>query len=278
MPTPQHTTAKNWVQRMTRWMSYDLNRISIFRAFVNSGSWFFRPPEDITTIDVMLGHLPIELVVPKELKLDGVLLYFHGGGYCLGSLGSHRGWVGKIAIEAGIKVAHIDYRLAPEHPYPAAEEDAVAAYQWLLQKGMPPEKIIFGGDSAGGGLVISTLNALKAQNLPLPKAAFCLSPWVDLSFSGKSAVKNAQKDPIIPVPKVHYWALAYAGDLPLEHPGPSPLYADLSDLPPILIQASDSEVLTDDAQRLAKKIEEAGGDVTLQIWPGVLHVWQFLWR
>ena len=185
MPTPQHKTAKIWVQRMTRWMSYDLNRISIFRSFVNSGSWFFRPPDNITTIEVMLEDLPMELVSPEKLRLDGIFLYLHGGGYCLGSLGSHRGLVGKIAIEAGIKIVHIDYRLAPEHPYPAAEEDAVAAYKWLLKKGMPPEKIIIGGDSAGGGLTITTLNALKAQNLPLPRAAVCLSSMGRFEFFRK---------------------------------------------------------------------------------------------
>jgi monoterpene epsilon-lactone hydrolase len=278
MPTTRHETAKVWIQRLTRWLDYDLNRINIIRAFVNSGSWLLRPPANIQTEGVLIGHMDAELVQPEKVLLNGIILYLHGGGYCIGSLASHRGLVGKIAIEAGVKIVHIDYRLAPEYAYPAAEDDALMAYEWLLSKGVPPEKIIIGGDSAGGGLTISTLNAIKAKGIPLPKAAFCLSPWVDLSFSGKSAVKNAHSDPIIPVPKVHHWARAYAGTLPLEHPGPSPLYADLSGLPPILIQASESEVLTDDALRLARNIEAAGGEVTLQTWPGMLHVWQFLWR
>ena len=279
MASDRHESVKAWVRRATPWINYDISRIKRFRTLVNSGSRFFKSPKNIKTVPVTIGTIPAELIIPAKVKLDGVIFFMHGGGYCIGSLDSHRALIGKIALEAKIKAIHIDYRLAPEHPYPAAVEDAIEAYEWLQKKGFPAEKIIFMGDSAGGGLLIATMLELKNRGMSLPNAAVCMSPWVDLSFSGASAINNAKEDPIIPVPKVHHWAKAYAGNLPLEHPGISPLYAtDFSGLPPILIQASDLEVLSDDSVRIVEKLKQAEVDVTFQTWEGVMHVWQITWR
>lgn len=272
---------KSGAFHLHQWLSLDLASLARIRRFVNFARFALRTPTGVSEQPVKIGKIPAEWLIPKGVKADKsapILLYFHGGGYLVGSLDSHRGLVARIAQELGWRVIHVDYRLAPENPFPAALEDAVAVWKWLLEQGYDPAKIAIAGDSAGGGLAIAAMVSMRDSGLPLPFAAVCMSPWVDLTFSGHSAVAFAKHDPIIIVPQVHRWALAYAGSRELDDPEISPLYADLHGLPPTLIQASNLEVLTDDATRLKDAMEAAGVEVTLQIWEETMHVWQLFWR
>jgi acetyl esterase/lipase len=205
---------------------------------------------------------------------DRVLLYLHGGAYCLGSVHTHRELMGRMAQATGCRVLALDYRLAPEHPFPAGLEDLLAAYGWLLAQGIDPAQIFLAGDSAGGGLTVAGLLALRDAGMPLPGGGICLSPWVDLTLSGASIQERAKADPILDPASLARYAAAYAGETPLTAPLLSPLYAALHGLPPLLIQVGADEILLDDALGLARKAREAGVDVTLQVWPGLFHVFQ----
>jgi acetyl esterase/lipase len=205
---------------------------------------------------------------------DAVLLYLHGGGYCIGSINTHRGMAARLAQACRARALNLDYRLAPEHPHPAAVDDAVAAYRWLLDRGVAPAQIVLGGDSAGGGLVMATLLALRDAGHPLPVAGFCLSPWVDLECSGETMTTKADVDPMVGKDGLTEMAAAYAGDHELRHPLVSPLHADLSGLPPLLIQVGTAETLLDDAVRLADRARNAGMDVRLEAWDDLVHVFQ----
>ncbi|WMX17500.1 MULTISPECIES: alpha/beta hydrolase [unclassified Aureispira] len=218
--------------------------------------------------------------IPRKSKYaHKIVLYLHGGGYTSGSIKSHAGLIGKIASETGIPHIAINYRLAPEHTYPAALNDAIKAYLWLIEKEhFNPKDIILMGDSAGGGLTLSTLLKIKKMGLENPLAAVVISPWTDLTVSGDSALSNPEKDPILDVAKAREWGQWYAGNTPLEHPFVSPLFGDLSDLPPILIQVGTEEILLSDAVRFAAFAAMKDSDVTLMIEDGMSHVWHFFWQ
>jgi acetyl esterase/lipase len=208
---------------------------------------------------------------------DAITIYYlHGGGYSLGSVNTHATMISQIARASKARAFAIDYRLAPEHPFPAALDDALAGYRWLLAQGIDPKSIVIGGDSAGGGLTAATLVVLRDARDPLPGAAVLLSPWTDLAGTGESQKTRADKDPMIPamegVSPVAEW---YAGDRPAADPLVSPLYADLSGLPPMLIHVGDHEVLLNDSTRFAEKAKAAGVDVTLKVWDEMIHVFQF---
>jgi acetyl esterase/lipase len=203
-----------------------------------------------------------------------VLLYLHGGAFALGSINASREWVGRLARATNLSALVINYRLAPEHPYPAALDDATTAYLWLLHKGVEPTSIIFAGDSAGGGLALSTLVALRSAGRPLPAGAVCISPWTDLALTGDSIQSKAQDDPILAPGDLEMYAGYYAGDNERTEPMLSPLYADLRGLPPLLIQVGTDEILLDDAVRCAGRAREAGVDVVLETWDGMFHVFQ----
>jgi len=207
-----------------------------------------------------------------------VVLYLHGGGYTSGSIKSHGGLIGKMAKETGITHLAINYRLAPEHPFPAGLDDAINAYQWLLEEEhYHPQDIIIMGDSAGGGLTLSTLLKLKAEKQPQPLAAVVISPWTDLTMSGDSALNQPERDPILTVPKASEWAGWYGGD-DLKNPLVSPLYGDLKGLPPILVQVGTEEILLSDSVRFAMKAALTDVDVSLDIWDDMPHVWHFFWQ
>ncbi|BDS11296.1 alpha/beta hydrolase [Aureispira anguillae] len=227
----------------------------------------------------MNGVEAARFVPPKSRYAHKVVLYFHGGGYTSGSIKSHAGLIGKIALETGIPHVAINYRLAPEYTYPAALEDALKAYQWLLEKEhFNANDIIIMGDSAGGGLTLATLLRIKATGLPNPLSAVVISPWVDLTMSGESALSEPEKDPILDVSKAKEWAKWYAGNAPLNHPFVSPLFGDLSDLPPILIQVGTEEILLSDSVRFAAFAAMKDSVVTLKIEEGMPHVWHFFWQ
>jgi len=199
-------------------------------------------PPDVTAEPTTAGGVPAEWITTPDADAQRVVLYLHGGAYVIGSLNTHRDLAGRISRAAGARVLNVDYRLAPEHPHPAAVDDATAAYQWLLGTGQDPARLAIAGDSAGGGLTLATLVALRDQKLPLPAAGVCLSPWVDLEGIGESMKRCAHLDPMVQHEHLLRMARFYLGDLDPRTPLAAPLYADLSGLPPLYIQVGDNRV------------------------------------
>lgn len=235
-----------------------------------------RLPKNCTVESVAIDHVPAEWIVPKQVVDGRVLLYFHGGAYCLGSISTHRFLGGYLATAANAKLLLVDYRLAPEHPFPAAVDDGVAAYRFLLEQGVAPHKITVAGDSAGGGLTMAVLLALRDAGDPLPATAVCISPWVDLVGTGESMCTNKDIDVMLSPEFLSRYAQMYVNGDELTNPLVSPIYADLRGLPPLLIHVGTDEILLDDARQLAQRAEAAGVDVTLEIWPEMIHVWHAL--
>jgi acetyl esterase/lipase len=225
----------------------------------------------ITPVDIQ--GVPGEWVVAPATDADGVLLFLHGGGYNAGSCVTHRAMAARLARAARVRVLQIDYRLAPEHPCPAAIEDAARAYRWLLGQGIAPQQIAIGGDSAGGGLALATLTELRDTGAQLPAAAFLLSPWLDMALTGESMQTRAQLDPLSSYEGLHAAAQLYLAGRDPSDPQASPLYADLRGLPPLLIHVGDHEVLLSDATRLAERAQAAGVQAQLEIWDAMWHVW-----
>jgi acetyl esterase/lipase len=217
-----------------------------------------------------------EWLASPRTRTDRVILYLHGGGYVSGSLLTHRALMGHLSRHADCRVLALDYRLAPEHPYPAALEDAWAAYWWLLGQGYAANRIVVAGDSAGGGLALALLLALRDAHVPLPAAAICFSPWVDLAMTGASLHKNGATD-YINEEILQATAQMYLGDHDPRDPLASPLYGDLHGLPPLLIQVGSAELLYDDGRRLAQRARRAGVEVEFDAVPGMVHVWQFMY-
>jgi acetyl esterase/lipase len=205
-----------------------------------------------------------------------VLLFFHGGGYCSGSIVSHRGMVTEVGRSARVRTLAVAYRHAPEHPFPAALEDARAAYGFLLDHGIAAGEIALGGDSAGGGLTLALMTSLRDAARPLPGCAWLVSPWVDLQMTGASLAEKASVDPLISKPYLEELASAYLAGADPANPLASPLNADLAGLPPLLVQVGSAETLLDDAVRIAQRAGAADVPVNLEIWPHMIHAWH-LW-
>ena len=206
---------------------------------------------------------------------DGsIVVYLHGGGYCIGSLTSHRAMLTHLAAATEGRVLAVDYRLAPEHPFPAALDDAIAAYRFVAA-GHDPRSIVLAGDSAGGGLTVATLMALRDAGDRLPAGGICLSPWADLSQSGATIHSNATIDPMVRADDLDRWADAYAGTTDPRRPELSPLFGDLTGLPPLHIEVGTAEVLLDDSRRLAARVRASGGEVTYFEGEDLVHVWHF---
>ncbi|HEY0540556.1 MAG TPA: alpha/beta hydrolase [Actinoallomurus sp.] len=229
-------------------------------------------PEDVKTTPGRLGGVPVVTVETPASDPSTVLLYFHGGGYALGSAADSAGLAADVARRAGARAISVDYRLAPENPFPAAVDDAVAAYRALLDEG--PARIAFAGESAGGGLVVAALVAIKDAGLPQPSSAVVFSPWTDLTVSGDSMVGKADVDPALTPEGMRTRARDYLGETDPASPLASPIFADLTGLAPLLIQAGSHEILLDDAVRLAARAAAQDVQVELQIWPRVPHVFQ----
>lgn len=236
------------------------------------GAWF-NLPDEASCESVDAGGVAAEWLWLAPVEPHPVVVYLHGGGYVLGSPKTHRELALRVARAAGARVLSIDYRLAPEHPHPAAVDDALAAYRWLLAAGVAPERVVLMGDSAGGGLVVATLVALAASGARLPAAGVCLSPWVDLTIEGASAQQSRPGDPLISPELLRTMAAHYLADLPAWTPLASPLFAPLAGLPPLLIQVGTAELLYDDAARLAARACAAGVDVQFEPWDDMPHVW-----
>jgi monoterpene epsilon-lactone hydrolase len=235
----------------------------------------FPAPAGVSSKPVDVGGIAGEWTTAPGAGEEQTIYWLHGGGYCIGSINTHRALVAGISAASGARVLAIDYRLAPEDPFPAAVEDAVSGYLWLLGTGVDPAQVIIGGDSAGGGLAIATLVALKESGKPLPAAAVCISPWTDMTITGESCVSKAEADPMITTDGITRVRDAYVGAADPREPLASPIYADLSGLPPLLIQVGENEVLLSDSTRLAERAEVAGVDTTLEVWPDMIHVWHF---
>lgn len=235
----------------------------------------FRLPRGVKSVKEVAGGVPAEWLVPAGTDTGRVVLYLHGGSYIAGSINSHRSLAANIAVAARARALVIDYRLAPEHPHPAAVEDATTAYRWLIGGHAEPRKVAIAGDSAGGGLTIATLLSLRDGKVPLPAAGVCLSPWTDLAFSGESWSGKAAVDLVIYAYKELEFARMYLGGLDPKTPLASPLYADLTGLPPLLVQVGTDEVLLSDSTRLVDRAKQAGVNAVLDEWQKMQHVWQF---
>jgi acetyl esterase/lipase len=224
---------------------------------------------------VSAGGVDGEWIAGGNAHDDRAILYFHGGGFRLGSVSSHRELIARISEASRCRVLAINYRLAPEHRFPAPLEDVMVAYRWMLDRGLKPEHTAFAGDSAGGNLVLAAMLGLRERKLPLPAAGVLMSPWTDLAATGESYVSRADADPIHQRPMILALAKNYLGpEGDPYHPLASPLYGDLAGLPPLLIQVGDRETVLDDSIMFADMARAAGVDVELQVWDGMIHVFQ----
>lgn len=225
-----------------------------------------------------IGGVACEWLVPEGCDDAPILYYLHGGAYMMGSPATHRQMLSYIAREAGVRALLPDYALAPENPFPDGLHDCLAAYRGLLASGVDADAVVIGGDSAGGGMAMAALLSLREAGDDLPIAAVLLSPWLDLTASGDSTISRATKDPWFKADDMQEVARRYCPQGDLNKPLLSPVFADVSGLPTMLIQVGDHEILLSDSTRLADKISAAGDQVTLQVWPEMWHVFQFFIR
>ena len=241
------------------------------RAMMEMGSDHPRLPRGVASQPAQADGVAVEWITPRSVSGSSVILYLHGGGWTLGWYQSHRWLVANLCQAAGCRALAVDYRLAPENPFPAALDDCLTVYRWLLKSGTPAEQIVIAGDSAGGNLTLTTLMVLRDAGDPLPAAAVCISPMTDLAGTGESF--NTRKDAMLTTRTALFFARQYYGDQDPRLPLISPHYGDLSGLPPLLIHVGEDEILLSDAQRLVIKAAAAGVDARLIIWPGMWHVW-----
>jgi acetyl esterase/lipase len=227
------------------------------------------------TVDA--GGVPAEWFRGEGCDESRALLYLHGGGYSIGSIDVHREPVSRLCKAAGVRGLVPEYRLAPEHPFPSQLEDAVACYRWLLETGVAPSRIVIAGESAGGGLTLSTLVALRDARVPLPAAAVCVSPWVDLEMRGETMTTNARYD-YVSREILRDYVRRFVGKHDLRNPLAAPIHADLRGLPPLLVLAGGAEVLLDDARSIAARAQAAGVEVTLEVEPDMIHAWTLFGR
>ena len=245
------------------------------RARQEKTSKYAKLPADIHCQSINADGISAEWISAPDADL-GVILYIHGGAYALGSINVHREFIVRLVQATKIRCLAINYRLAPEHPFPAALEDATTIYGWLLNQGVDASQIIIAGDSAGGGLALGTMVTLRDNGEQLPSGAVCISPWTDLALTGASIQSKAKVDPILDLASLQMYARYYAGENVLTSPLISPLYANLKGLPPLLIQVGTDEILLDDSTRFAEKARDAGVNVTLKIWDEMFHVFQLI--
>jgi len=241
------------------------------RSFYDA--WGTPVAPDIAVSEREVGGVPAYLHTPPDAHLSQIGIWLHGGGYVFGSQRSHGSMVAEGARAAGCPILHPQYRRAPEHPYPAALQDAAAVYAAVLDEGHSPDEVVIIGDSAGGGLALATLLAARDHDLPMPRAVACVSPWTDLACTGETFRTRADDDPMVSTSVALRVAEAYlAGAVP-QIPYASPLYGDFRGFPATLIQVGERELLGSDAERVAAKLTAAGAPVTFEVWPGMVHVW-----
>jgi len=233
----------------------------------------FKAADDIQTENVTVAGRAAEWVRAPGSQAGRAILYLHGGGYVMGSLTTHRALAGEFSRAAQAAVLLVDYRLAPEDPFPAAVEDGVASLRWLLDRGFAPSNLAIAGDSAGGGLTAATLVSARDQGVPMPRAAVCISPWSDLTCTNESYQTRAAADPMVTPQGIRNMAGVYLQGKDAKHPYASPNFASLRSLPALLIHVGRDEVLLDDAIKLHEKAKADGVDSTLEVWDDMIHVW-----
>ena len=239
-----------------------------------SAKWTGAVPEGTLVEKLSIAALNAEWIYAASAAQEKVVLYLHGGGYIAGSADTHRALCASLSQKTEAKILFPEYRLAPENPFPAALNDALSAYRWLLAEGFNASNIILAGDSAGGGLSLAIIQKLRDDDDPLPAGVICISPWTDLTMNHTSHRDKAHADPILRGDSLHLWASSYIADNDPRNPLISPIFANFASFPPMLIQVGSEEVLLDDAKEVAKKAKSAGVDVTLSIYEGMWHVWQ----
>ena len=247
--------------------------IAQMRRDANQRSKAFALAADVTVEPVSANGVKAEWTSTPQAARNKAILYLHGGGYVLCSLDSHRHLAAEAGRASGTKTLAIDYRLAPEHPFPAPVEDTLAAYRYLLDSGFEPGHIAIAGDSAGGGLAIGAMLAIREAGLPLPGCGWCISPWVDMEATGQSFIDRAEADPTVQKATILTMAQWYLGEADPRHPHAAPVHGDLHGLPPLMIQVGADETLLDDSVALARKAGASGVPVDLQIWPEMIHIW-----
>jgi phosphinothricin tripeptide acetyl hydrolase len=256
-----------------RW-NHDLP-LSERRGWYDRAEEAFGADVSVEVEPVTAGGRPAEWLRPRAAPGPTTFLYLHGGAYALGSPRSHRHLAGAIAEAADASALVLDYRLSPEHPFPAAVEDAVSAYLWLLDSGVSPRDVVVAGDSAGGCLTVALMTELRDKGAPPPAAGVCISPWTDLTFAGDSHASKADSDPVLNTPDLRRMAALYLDGEDPRNPLASPVFADLAGLPPLLVQVGSEEVLLDDARELARRATAAGVSVRLEEWRDMIHVWHW---
>lgn len=280
MPSFQHLLLKQFLTAAAVPLTRRKPSIGAIRLVMEAGALFQFVPWRVHLESLRIDNkLEAEWLRPREAHPTRVLLYFHGGGYVLGSLNTHRSLVGSLAQRSGLNALTINYRKAPDHPFPAALDDARRAYRWLLRQGHQPHDIVLAGDSAGGGLALALLLALRDAGEAMPAAALGLSPWTDLQLPTSVLRRVAHEETLLlEALQIRTWGPHYARRTPLTHPLISPAQAELHGLPPLLIQISDAEVLYDDVVRFTEKARASGVSVTLQPFVGLVHWWHLFWR
>lgn len=246
--------------------------LSLANQLLQSGLARTRLAADIARQTISAQGVPCEWIIPQNSPAERVLLYLHGGGFVFGLTPPHLHMAAALARNMGVRVLMVDYCLAPQHPFPAALDDCVAAYSWLLQQGVSARNIVVAGDSAGGNLTVTLLMKLRDRGSPLPAAAACLSPVTDLS--NKEKLSKGFVDPLLPAKAVEFYTRSYLGGSDPCQPLISPVYGDLRGLPPLLVHVGEDEILRDDAVRLVSLAQSAGVEAHLEIYPRMWHVWQ----
>ncbi|UNK80946.1 alpha/beta hydrolase [Sphingopyxis granuli] len=264
---------RHWLEQVRAMAAAPTPTIEQQRAAFDAEHGAVPSAENCTIERIANGKVRGERIVPVGADAGKALLYHHGGGYAFGSALSHRHLVSRIASAAGVVAYNMDYALAPENPYPAALDDAMNAWQFVVDEGFSPDDIVVGGESAGGNLTLALVLKLRQRGLALPTGVYLLSPWLDLTQSGESYDICAARDPMVSRDVLQGLADSYRGSAPPANPLISPLFAELAGLPPIFVQAGGDEVLLGDATRFAHRFALAGGDVTLRVWPEMVHAW-----
>lgn len=263
----------NGILRLTIKRRLPVNRsIAHMRTrFLKIDARFSRQPKRATIETVDMNGLPGEVIRTPESRDDRVLLYLHGGGFVLPALGAHREMLGNWCRALGCTVYLPDYRLAPENPYPAAPNDCLHAYRWLLASGIDPARIVTAGDSAGGALTLALMHGLRDAGLPMPAALVLVSPASDMTMSGRSAIVNEKRDPMFCMQVLLMMRQAYATELQVVEPLASPLFGSMAGLPPMMITVGSTEMMLSDSERVAERVADAGGDARLAVWHGLPH-------
>lgn len=246
------------------------------RKMLNMFGEILRLPENVNVINIDAGGVAAKWVYQKDADQKRVVIHLHGGAYDSGSANTHKSLAASISRFSKAWVLLPEYRLAPEYRFPSALSDSLSVYIWLINQGIAPSNIIISGDSAGGGLAISTIFALRNKNYPLPAGIVCISPWTDLSREGRSHITKAEEDPLFTEGDIKEAALNYTKEQNLKDPFISPVYGDFQGFPPLLIQVGDKELLLSDSIKMKEKAEATGAVVTLEVWEGMWHDWHMM--